>query len=475
MLRAGTAALALVTGPRLPAQSSELTDLSLLEASRRIRNRKISPVELTEACLRRIEQLQPVLNAFVTVTAEQALAQARELEEQAARGEWRGPLHGIPIALKDLIDTAGVRTTAASAVFAERVPTESAPVVDRLTKAGAVLLGKLNMDEFAYNFTSETSFFGPIHNPWNTDYIPGGSSGGSAAAVSGRLCFGALGSDTGGSIRQPAALCGIVGLKPSYGLVPTRGVLPLAWSLDHLGPMCRTVTDTAILLEAMAGFDPQEPASVDAPVPGYASKLLGKTADLRLGVPRALFYDNLDSEVEEAVRQATQTLGQLTAGVEEVQLPPIGELPVLMAEAYAYHEPLLADHEAKYHPRTVRNIRVGERVSMPAYVHARRRLDILRHEMRRVFAKVDLLITPTTPWSAIPLDPNRDPDLILLRNAIPMNIYDVPTVSVPCGFTTGGLPIGLQISGPRLSEVRVLAVAHAYEQATDWHKKRPPI
>src|SRR5262245_37037415 len=266
--------------------SDQVTALSLWDAAEQLRGRKISPVELTNACLARIERLNPVLNAFITVTADQALADARAAETEIARGRRRGPLHGIPIALKDLFDTAGVRTTAGSAVFANRVPSEDAEVVRRLKQAGAVFVGKLNMHEFAYGDTSAQSHFGPVRNPWDRQRISGGSSGGSAAAVAARLCYGALGSDTGGSIRQPSAYCGIVGLKPTYGLVSTAGVVPLSWSLDHVGPMCRTVADTSLLLQAIAGYDPHDTNSIDAIPPDYTKALGQKVAAFRLGIPR---------------------------------------------------------------------------------------------------------------------------------------------------------------------------------------------
>ena len=476
-MKTGLAAGALLAVDRTQAAPDELTDLSLLEASERIRQGSVSPVDLTRACLARIERLNPVLNAFIRVTAEEALKQARALEAEQRRGKLRGPLHGIPIALKDLIDVKGVPTTAASAVFADRVAAADAEVVRRLKQRGAVLLGKLNMDEFAYNFTSETSHFGPIHNPWSLERTPGGSSGGAAAAVAARLCFGAVGSDTGGSIRQPAAFCGIVGLKPSLGLVSTRGAVPLAWSLDHLGPMCRSVADAAVMLGAMAGYDPELTGSVRREPPDYAAGLPGKVSALRLGVPRALFYEELDPEIEAAVNEALRQLRSMTAGVRDVELPPIGDLPVITAEAYAYHEPRLTTKGHLYHPLTLQNILLGSDVSMPEYARALLKLGRLRRGAAELFSEVDLLITPTTPQPPIRLElaEGKVPDIVLLRNAIPMNIYDLPTISVPCGFTRGGLPIGLQISGPRLGEPAVLALAHAYEQANEWRRRRPAV
>src|ERR1044071_7455874 len=289
-----------------PAGIPPATDpawLSLSEASRLIRDKKISPVELTQRCLNRIERLNPKLNAFITVTAEAALAQAREAEAEIQRGHWRGPLHGIPIALKDLFDTAGVRTTAASGLFKDRVPTQDAEIVRRLKSVGAVLMGKLNMHEFAYGGSSVISYYAPVHNPWLLDYMAGGSSSGSAAAMAAGLCYGSVGSDTGGSIRQPSVYCGTVGLKPTYGRVSTRGVIPLSWLYDHAGPMTRSVADAAAMLQVLAGFDPEDTNSADQPVPDYAAALTQK-GPLRVGVPRAYFYEGLHADIESAMNAA---------------------------------------------------------------------------------------------------------------------------------------------------------------------------
>src|SRR5438552_3974514 len=279
------------TGAQQRRQGSNVSQLSLSEASQLVRSKKVSPVELTRECLSRIERLNPKLNAFITVTADSALAEDRQAEAEIQHERWRGPLHGIPIGLKDLIDIAGVRTTAASGLFKDRVPAQDAEIVHRLKAAGAVLLGKLNLHEFAYGGSSVISHFGPVHNPWNLDYSPGGSSGGSAAAVAAQLCYGAIGSDTGGSIRQPAGYCGIVGLKPTYGRVSTFGVIPLAWSLDHLGPITRTATDAALIVQVIAGYDAQDVASIDIPVPDYAATIAAATSSLRLGILRAYFYE----------------------------------------------------------------------------------------------------------------------------------------------------------------------------------------
>ncbi|MGH9662274.1 MAG: amidase, partial [Bryobacteraceae bacterium] len=317
----------------LLAQAGRSETWTIQEASRQIRRRALSPVELTRWCLDRIEKLNPRLNAYITVMAESAMAQARALERAPARG----PLHGIPIGLKDLVDTAGVKTTCASALYQDRVPAEDADVSRRLKAAGAVIVGKHNMHEFAYGSTSAPSHYGPVRNPWNVERIPGGSSGGTAAAVAAGMCLGGIGSDTGGSIRQPSAYCGIVGLKPTYGRVSTRGVVPLAWSRDHIGPMCRTVEDTALVLQAIAGYDPAESTSVDAPVADYRKALGAKTGSLRIGVPRAYFFEGLDAEIEKAVAAALDVIGRLAGSVRDVKLPPIEPLPITSAEAWAYH------------------------------------------------------------------------------------------------------------------------------------------
>jgi aspartyl-tRNA(Asn)/glutamyl-tRNA(Gln) amidotransferase subunit A len=461
----------------------DLAALSLSAASELVRARRVSPVALTNACLTRIERLNPILNAYITVTAADALAAAKTAEGEIAKGLWRGPLHGMPIALKDLFDTAGVRTTAASAIFAERVPSEDAEVVRRLKAAGAVLLGKLNMQEFAYGDTSAQSHFGPVRNPWNRDLVAGGSSGGSAAAVAAGLCYGALGSDTGGSIRQPAAYCGIVGLKPTYGLVSTRGVVPLSWSLDHVGPMCRTVADTALLLQVIAGYDSLDTNSLAGTPPDYARAMRQDVSRLRLGIPRSPFYENLDPEIEQAVNRAVQVLDGMTASIRDVELPRYATVPVAGAEAYAFHAPYFTKTPELYQPVTRRRLQAGATVTATAYVEGRRELDRLRRAVGAVFSTVDVLVTPTTPVLPGTVqegvnDPGTPPAggvALSLRNTQPFDVYGLPSISIPCGFTRSGLPIGLEISGPRLGDAAVLATAHAYEQATDWHRRTPSL
>jgi aspartyl-tRNA(Asn)/glutamyl-tRNA(Gln) amidotransferase subunit A len=460
-------------------QSTDLTKLSIAEAGGLVRRKVISPVELTRECLQRIERLNPAINAFITVTAEQAMAQAREAEAEVRRGRWRGPLHGIPVGLKDNIDTAGVRTTLASAVFKDRVPSADAEVVRRLKAAGAVLLGKQNLHEIAFGTTAAVSYFGPVHNPWRPDRIAGGSSGGSAAAVAADLCFGAVGTDAGGSIRVPSAYCSIVGLKPTYGLVGMRGGGESGWwSMNHVGPMCRSVADAALLLSAIAGYDPGDSTSVDTPIPNYTAALRAKVSALRLGIPRAVFYDKLDPEIEAAMGKALEMLRRLTAGLREVSLQPIsGTIApnIVLAENYAFHAPYFLKTPELYHPAIRRNLQQGSKVTTAAYIQSRRELDAARRAIGAVFSNVDLLVTPTTavPPPTIEEAVRLGIELELIRNTAPFNVYGLPTISIPCGFTSSGLPIGMQISGPRFGEAKVLALAHAYEQATDWHTKRP--
>jgi aspartyl-tRNA(Asn)/glutamyl-tRNA(Gln) amidotransferase subunit A len=440
-------------------------------------------VELTNACLARIERLNPAFNAFITVTGDQALADAKAAESEIMRGARRGSLHGIPIALKDLFDTAGVRTTAASGVFATRVPERDAEVVRRLKSAGAVLIGKTNMHEFAYGDTSAVSNFGPVRNPWDRERISGGSSGGSAVAVAARLCYGALGSDTGGSIRQPSAFCGIAGLKPTYGRVSTTGVVPLSWSLDHVGPMCRTVADTAIVLQTIAGYDPADTNSIDTAVPDYSKALLDKVAALRLGVPRVVFFEGMEPDIEHAIVEALRVLSRLTASTRDVTLPTYTTLPVVGAEAYAFHAQYVTKTPQLYQKPTRERIEGGARVSAAAYIEGKRELDRLRRAVNDVFANIDVLVTPTSPVLPQTVDEAINHPVVpppggvapTLRNTQPFDILGLPTITIPCGFSSTGLPIGLQISGPRLGESRVLALAYAFEQATEWHRRVPPL
>jgi aspartyl-tRNA(Asn)/glutamyl-tRNA(Gln) amidotransferase subunit A len=411
------------------------------------------------------------------VDRDRALSRARALD---AGGHATGALHGVPIALKDNIDTAGVKTTAASAVFADRVPKEDAAVVHKLREAGAVFLGKLNMHEFAYGGTSVVSHFGPVRNPWNTDYSPGGSSGGSAAAVAARLCAAALGTDTAASIRMPAAFCGVVGLKGTHGLASIRGIIPLSESHDHVGPLARSVADSALIMTALAGFDAQDPMSIRAERVNYRNAVGTAVAGLRIGIPRKPFFDDLDPEITTAVENALAVIAKLTATTVDVTLPEAETFPALLGEIYAYHAEYVADSARRrlYQPLTLERILDGSKIPLPAYVEARRQMAILRNRVPDIFARVDLLVTPTTirmPPSIASATADPTSEITLIRNTVPFNVLGIPTISVPCGFSRAGLPIGLQISGPRLGEARLLALAHAYERATDWHRRVPSI
>jgi len=455
---------------------------SILEIASQLRTGKLSPVELTKACLARIENLNPVLNAFITVTAELALQQARQAEAEIQRGQWRGTLHGIPIALKDLIDMADTRTTAASAQFKDRVAQEDAELVRRLKVAGAVFLGKNNLHECAYGGSSLISYFGEPRNPWDTTRITGGSSGGSAAAVAAGLCVAAIGTDTAGSVREPPALCGVVGLKPTYGRVGVRGVIPLSVSLDHIGPISRLVADAAVVLQAIAGYDARDGYCTDAPVDDYVARVQEKPKPMRIGIPRSFFYEDLDSEVSAAMEEALGVLRAMTAESREIKLDVPTDRTLQLAESYAYHREFVARSPELYQPETLRRIRKGEDITADEAENSRHDLQKLRSEVKEIFEDVDLLVTPTTPIPAPDIaelkknpDELRPRELVLLRNTRPFNVWGLPAISVPCGFTRTGLPIGLQIAGPHWAEAAVLQLAHAYEQATDWHKREPAI
>jgi aspartyl-tRNA(Asn)/glutamyl-tRNA(Gln) amidotransferase subunit A len=443
-----------------------MLELSIAGVSDLLRRKEISPVDLTNASLARIEQLNPKLNAFITVMHDLALDQARAAEAEIHQGNWRGPLHGVPIGLKDLIDTAGTKTTCGSALFAERVPTEDAEVVRRLKNAGAVLIGKQNMQEFAWGGTSASSYYGPVRNPWDVERIAGGSSGGSAASVAAGLCFAAIGTDTGGSVREPAAFCGLAGLKPTYGRVSLRGVFPLSTSLDHVGPLCRTVEDTALVLQAIADYD-----EVD-----LKSRIETKP---RIGIARRPFFDDLDPEIESAFDLALKDILALSSIIREIDLPAT-PAAVQGPEVYALHAKHFAQSPEKYGRWMQERLKQAATIEPHAYVAARQELDRLRGSIDEVFAEVDFVVTPTTPVPPITIKEalNMSPDPageLWLRNTRPFNAYGVPTISVPCGFTRTGLPIGLQIAGANFNEASLLSFAYVYEQATNWHRRVPTL
>ena len=426
-----------------------------------VRRREISPVELTRDSLEQIAQRNPILNAFIVVLEAAAMAEAREAEREIQSGGWRGPLHGIPMAVKDLIDTRGVPTTAASAVFRDRVPVEDAEVVTQLKRAGAILLGKQNLHEFAYGGSSLISHFGSVRNPVNAEYIAGGSSGGSAAGVASGMCYAAIGTDTAGSVREPAALCGVVGFKPTYGLLSTRGVIPLSLSLDHLGLFTRTVEDAAVVLDALT-----EPSG------GTYRENLGRgVKEFVIGIPQAYFFDHLDPEVAAKVDGAIERCKRLVCSFREVSLPLNIDRTLQSAEAYSYHRHLLEVSGHLYHPETVRRIRTGENITQQQYEDSFRRLKETREQIKAAFDGIDACLMPTTPVPAPQIEPLtrdlaqlRPAELVLLRNTRPVNVWGVPAISVPCGSTQEGLPIGLQIVGPPRGEAKVLVLAHAYEK-----------
>jgi len=453
------------------AAADDLTGLSLAKAAALVRSRSVSPVELTELVLRRVEALNPKVNAYITITRELAMAQARELEADQKRGRWRGPLHGVPIALKDNIDTAGIRTTAASELFKDRVPTEDAEVVRRLRNAGMILLGKLNLHEFAYGGSSAVTFFGAVHNPWDLEHQAGGSSGGPAAALAADMCFGSLGTDTAGSVRIPGSYCGIVGFKPTYGRVSNRGVIPLSWSLDHTGPMTKTVEDAAILLNVIAGYDHQDPTTVDVPVVDYTRGLKMATAKLRVGVPRKPYFDNVQPEVVKAVEDAIGVIRKLVATVADIEMPAAGNpAQVWGPEIYTYHSKWIAETPEKYQPPTRAAIQRDSQAKIAVYAQAKRDMEVARREIDKFFANVDLLVMPTMKGVA-PLITAGGGGI----NTSQFDWFGLPAISVPCGFSSSGLPIGLQIVGAHWQESVVIALAHAYEQATEWRSRKPRL
>jgi aspartyl-tRNA(Asn)/glutamyl-tRNA(Gln) amidotransferase subunit A len=446
----------------------------------RFRRRTLSPVELTEALLARIEKLDPTLHAFVTITAERARAEARAAEALFRQGGDPGPLCGIPVAYKDLYATKGVLTTAGSAVLADWVPGADSTCVARLQSAGCVMLGKLITHEFAFGIQFPGHRFAPARNPWNPAHIPGGSSSGSGAALAAGLCAGSLGSDTGGSIRGPAAFSGIAGLKPTYGRCSRAGVVTLSWTLDHTGPMARTVEDCAYLLQALAGHDPADPASSRAPVGDYRATLRDGVRGLRVGVPRAYFFDGVSPEVERAFEAALGVLRSLGAQVEDVAIPSIGSamafMAIMLVEAFAYHERDLRERPELYGDVLREKLLAGGLVSGSEYTQAQRLRARLCEDMAAALTRVDVLATPTTPGPAPAFATVLDPDFPFARsNMAPFNMAGLPALALPCGFSEAGLPLSLQIAGRPFEEATVLRVGHAYEQATDWHRRRPSV
>lgn len=464
----------------------ELVGLSLAEAARLVQAREISPVELTQAHLERIARLDNRINSFITVMDEVAMQQARQAEAELERGKRMdgqplGALHGLPIALKDLFETAGVRTTAGSKFFSDYYPAQDAVVVSKLKSAGAILIGKNNMHEIALGLTTVNPHFGACHNPWKLDCVPGGSSGGSAAALAARFCLGAIGSDTGGSIRVPAALCGVVGLKPTYGRVSLRGVIPLSWNLDHAGPMARQVLDVAMLLQVIAGYDPEDPVSVNAPVDDYLSGIQQGVANWRLVLAEDEYFDRTHPEIAQAVRQAAKVLEELGANVEIAPLPRAHEAAstngaMVVSDAAAFHAERLREQPDGFGADVLQRLQIGAALPLVDYIRARRTQVEMRRQYARFLDGYDLLLLPTTPIAAPPIS---GPDALelarwLTRYTAPFNLTGLPALSLPCGFTSDGLPIGLQMIARPWGEARLLRAGYAYEQATNW-RFRPPV
>ncbi|GIV95715.1 MAG: amidase [Herpetosiphonaceae bacterium] len=458
----------------------ELTALSITEAARLIEQRQLSPVELTRAHLERIEQIDPAINSFITVAAEAALQQAQAAEVEIGRGQYRGPLHGIPIGLKDIFETQGLRTTAGSKFLADSIPSEDAAVVKRLKQQGAIILGKQNMHEWAMSVTTNNPHYGACKNPWMPDCIPGGSSGGSGAALAAQLCMGSLGSDTAGSIRIPAAFCGVVGLKPTYGRVSRRGVIPLSWSLDHVGPLARRVADVALLLGAITGYDPSDPYSIDAPEDDYLAQLEGGVKGWHIALARDGFLSEAkhdDPEVAQAVEQAVSIFEQLGARVSEIALPEAREaqqmaLRIIVSDAALFHRERMEERPEDFGVDVLSALRRGASHTAVDYAQARRTQMMLRHHWGALFNTYDLIMTPTTPTTAPPREETPDSKAhrpSLVSYTAPFSLMGMPALSVPCGLSQAGLPIGLQLVAPVWTEARLLRAGYAYEQAAGWY------
>lgn len=463
---------------------SDLCYLTISEASKLIQTHQLSPVELTKAFLDRIETLDGKLHAYIKVTSELALRHARVAEKEILSGEYRGPFHGIPFALKDIYDTKDIQTTAGSRLYQDRIPKQDATTTARLKDAGGVLLGKLHTYEFALGGPDFSTPYQPARNPWNMDHITGGSSSGSAVSVAAGLAMGALGSCTGGSIRGPASLCGIVGLKPTYGRVSRAGVVTLSWSQDHCGPMTWTVEDTALMLQIIAGHDAKDPASSRAPVPNYVSALTGDIKGVVFGLPREYFFtpgSDVSPEVVSIVEKEITRLEKLGARAEEVNLPSLpyvraANAVIMVSEAAAFHQDNLAKTPENYGEVTRARFRLGRMFSARDYIQAQRWRPVAVREFSEALRRVDFLVTPTMTQPAAKFE-GYDPLFTAKDRSFtaPFNFTGLPAISVPAGFTDAGLPVGMQIVGKPFDEPGVLRAAHAYQQDAGWFKKRPEL
>jgi aspartyl-tRNA(Asn)/glutamyl-tRNA(Gln) amidotransferase subunit A len=463
---------------------SDLCYLTIAEAATGLRQKTFSAGDLTRACLERIGAIDDKLHSFITLTGELALQQAAQADQELNKGQDRGPLHGIPIALKDLYATQGIRTTCHSAVLENWIPDHDAAAAAKLAAAGTVLLGKLGMHEFAFGGPSVDAPFPAVRNPWNTAHIPGGSSSGSGAALAAGFCYGALGSDTGGSIRTPATYCNVVGLKPTFGRVSRYGVIPLSWSLDHAGPMARSVEDCALLLQALAGYDPKDPASVNVPVPNFQEGMKSGIKGWRIGVPRMNWFDEnlgIHPHSEAVFNDALKVLQSLGAIIVEIDgasfsLARKANQTILISEAYAYHEKTCQQTPEKFGSSVRRRIIEGAFLSAADYITAQRARSVLNEQIRANFSQVEVFAVPGAarpPEAFDSMDPNEQNMRPSFTN--PFNLTGLPAISVPCGFTEGNLPAGLQIVAPPFAEATCLRAAYTYEQATQWHTRRPVI
>ncbi len=466
----------------------EICRLSIKELSTHIRSREVSSLEVVKAVLERIEAVNPKINAYIIVLGEKSVAAAEKADQEIATGKYRGPLHGVPIAVKDIMAAQGEVTSAGSKILAGNVTEYDATAVQRLRQAGAILIGKNNLHEFAYGPTSEESHFGPCRNPWNTEMVTGGSSGGSAAAVAASTCYASLGTDTGGSGRIPSGFCGTVGLKPTYGRVSRYGVIPVSWSLDHVSPIARTVEDAAIILEAIAGEDPKDPTSAKHPVPHYQGELSSSVEQVKAGLLTKYFEECVDREVRRIVEAAVDVLRGLGVKVEELSIPNIENSAavtnmMLACEATSYHEKWLNSRREDYQPSVGTRLEVGYLYTAIHYLKALRLREWFRREFNHALKKVDVILSPTTPIAPFKIGQETidvggklaDPRPYIANFVRIYNLTGFPAITVPCGFTSAGLPVGLQISGRPFDEETVLRVAYAYEQSQEWKERLPEI
>lgn len=455
---------------------SQLSFATINDLAKRIQKRELSPVDLTLLALERIQRVNPELNAFVTQTADLAMKQAKQAEKEIMQGKYKGPLHGIPIVHKDLYYTKGIRTTAGSKILKDFVPDYDATVVTKLHEAGAVLLGKVQTHEFAAGMTTSSKYFGPCRNPWNTDLVPGGSSGGSAAAVAAGFAYLATGSDTGGSIRIPAACCGVVGMKPTYGRVSRYGIIEMAWSLDHAGPLTRSVLDASLCLDVMSGRDQKDSATIDLPSPGirlYPNKLEG----IRIGLPLQHYYEDLDSDVQIIMQAAIAKFRELGAEIVEVNIPSIKQMQsaamnIMMGEMLAVHKHWLDTCPDDYGSDVRAFLEGAKQLQLLDYLQAQRNRQTFVNDFLNALSEVDVLLTPATPLTA-PTADNYEDALRLTNFTVQTDLTGLPSLSMPCGFSTAGMPVNMQLIGRYYDEATVLGIGYVYELNTDWHTRIP--